>query len=133
MRPERIATGSGKSSRRDHRHAEFFATPCSSAMSPRPRSSGARAIAAEASSPRRFRLRDAIESVVFVYTFPAQEEARRMKNNRHEEARAYYRLCDEARALGIATSLDDPRSPRTVAALERAVRQRRAARGREGA
>ena len=31
-----------------------------------------------------------------------------------EEQAAYYRLCDEARALGIPTSLDDPRSPKTV-------------------
>lgn len=38
-----------------------------------------------------------------------------------DEARAYYRLCDEARALGIPTSLDDPRSPRTVAELRAAV------------
>ncbi len=38
-----------------------------------------------------------------------------------EEAVAYYRLCDEARALGIPTSLDDPRSPNTVDALRQAV------------
>ena len=37
------------------------------------------------------------------------------------EQRAYYRLCDEARALGIPTSLDDPRSPKTVDALRAAV------------
>lgn len=41
------------------------------------------------------------------------------------EARAYYHLCDEARALGIPTSLDDPRSPKTVAALSAAVAGRR--------
>jgi len=37
------------------------------------------------------------------------------------EARAYYALCDKAHALGVPTSLDDPRSPKTVAALEKAV------------
>jgi hypothetical protein len=37
------------------------------------------------------------------------------------EQTAYYRLCDEARALGIPTSLDDPRSPKTVAELQAAV------------
>ena len=37
------------------------------------------------------------------------------------EARAYMALCDEARALGVPTSLDDPRSPRTVAGLRAAV------------
>ena len=37
------------------------------------------------------------------------------------EQRAYYRLCDEARALGIPTSLDDPRSPKTVDELRGAV------------
>jgi hypothetical protein len=26
----------------------------------------------------------------------------------------YHRLCDEARALGVPTSLDDPRTTRTV-------------------
>lgn len=39
---------------------------------------------------------------------------------RNEQA-AYYRLCDEARALGIPTSLDDPRTPRTVADLQAAI------------
>jgi hypothetical protein len=38
-----------------------------------------------------------------------------------DEARAYYRLCDEARALGIITDLDDPRSPKTTAELRAAV------------
>lgn len=42
----------------------------------------------------------------------------------HDEARAYYALCDKARKLGIPTSLDDPRTPKTVAALEEAVAQR---------
>ena len=37
------------------------------------------------------------------------------------EAQAYYRLCAEAEALGIPTSLDDPRTPKTVAALQAAV------------
>lgn len=34
-----------------------------------------------------------------------------------DEARDYQRLCDEAQALGIPTSLDDPRSPKTVQGL----------------
>lgn len=38
-----------------------------------------------------------------------------------EEQRAYYRLCDEARSLGIPTSLDDPRTPQTVAGLAATV------------
>jgi hypothetical protein len=38
-----------------------------------------------------------------------------------KEQRAYYRLCDEASAHGIPTSLDDPRSPRTVKGLREAV------------
>ena len=38
-----------------------------------------------------------------------------------EEQAAYYRLCDEARELGIPTSLDDPRSPKTVDELRGAV------------
>lgn len=38
-----------------------------------------------------------------------------------EEACAYYRLIDEAEAFGIPTSLDDPRSPKTVAGLRAAV------------
>lgn len=33
------------------------------------------------------------------------------------EAATYYALCDRADALGIPTSLDDPRSPRTVTSL----------------
>lgn len=37
------------------------------------------------------------------------------------EQREYAALCDKARALGIPTSLDDPRSPKTVAALRKAV------------
>lgn len=31
-----------------------------------------------------------------------------------DEARAHYRLCEEAQALGIPTSVDDPRSPKSV-------------------
>jgi hypothetical protein len=38
-----------------------------------------------------------------------------------QEQRDYYALCDEADRLGIPTSLDDPRSPRTVARLRAAV------------
>jgi hypothetical protein len=41
------------------------------------------------------------------------------------EARAYYSLCDQARRLGIPVSLDDPRSPKTVAALQQAVAAKR--------
>lgn len=40
---------------------------------------------------------------------------------RIEEAKAYQRLCDAARDLGVPTSLDDPRSPRTVEGLRAAV------------
>lgn len=36
-------------------------------------------------------------------------------------ARAYYALCDKAAAKGVPVSLDDPRSPRTVAALRKAA------------
>jgi hypothetical protein len=42
-----------------------------------------------------------------------------------EQALAYQRLIEEARALGVPTSLDDPRSPRTVDALRAAVRDAR--------
>ncbi len=38
-----------------------------------------------------------------------------------DEQRAYYLLCDKARKQGIPTSLDDPRSPKTVQALRAAV------------
>lgn len=41
--------------------------------------------------------------------------------NHHDEIREYYRLCDEAKALNIPTSLDDPASPRTVEGLRAAV------------
>ena len=37
------------------------------------------------------------------------------------EQRDYYALCDKAQALGIPTSLDHPDTPRTVAALRKAV------------
>lgn len=37
------------------------------------------------------------------------------------EAEDYYRLCREAEALGLPVSLDDPRSPRTVAGLQALV------------
>jgi hypothetical protein len=39
----------------------------------------------------------------------------------YQEQREYLRLVDEARALGIPTSLDDPRSPKTVDELRGAV------------
>lgn len=39
------------------------------------------------------------------------------------EQREYAALCDTARKLGIPVSLDDPRSPKTVAALKQAVAQ----------
>ena len=38
-----------------------------------------------------------------------------------QEQRDYYRLCAEAHTLGIPTSLDDPKSPRTVAGLKAAI------------
>jgi hypothetical protein len=38
-----------------------------------------------------------------------------------EQARAYYRLVAEARALNVPVSLDDPRSPKTVQGLRDAV------------
>lgn len=41
--------------------------------------------------------------------------------NRADEIRAYYRLCDQARSLGIPTSLDDDASPATIAELQAAV------------
>lgn len=40
---------------------------------------------------------------------------------------AYYALCDRARAHGIPTSLDDPETPQTVAALLFAVSEADAA------
>lgn len=43
-----------------------------------------------------------------------------------QEAREYYDLCDEARALGVPTDLEDPESPRTVAGLEAAVAAKKA-------
>jgi hypothetical protein len=43
------------------------------------------------------------------------------------EARAYYALCDQARALGIPIDLDDPASPATVADLQAAVDAKAAA------
>lgn len=39
-----------------------------------------------------------------------------------EDARDYYRLCNEAAALGIPVSLDDPATPQTVEGLREAVR-----------
>jgi len=44
-----------------------------------------------------------------------------MKTTTHAEARDYYRLCDEARSLGIPVSLDDPDSPKTVEQLREAI------------
>jgi hypothetical protein len=41
--------------------------------------------------------------------------------DRIREAQSYYRLVSEAQALGVPTSLDDPRSPKTVAGLRAAV------------
>jgi len=43
-----------------------------------------------------------------------------------EEQRAYYRLVEDAAALGIPTSLDDPRTPRTVQELAAAIAALRA-------
>lgn len=53
-----------------------------------------------------------------------------MSNTLRKQARAYFRLCDEARALGVPTSLDDPRSPRTVAGLREAVDEKQRTRER---
>lgn len=39
-----------------------------------------------------------------------------------QEQRDYYALIDEARKLGVPTSLDDPRTPKTVAATVAAIR-----------
>ena len=39
----------------------------------------------------------------------------------HREARDYYNLCEQAAALGIPTSLDNPASPKTVQGLRDAV------------
>jgi len=41
--------------------------------------------------------------------------------DRIAEQQDYYALCERARALGIPTSLDDPRSPRTIDGLREAV------------
>lgn len=46
-------------------------------------------------------------------------------SQRIQEARDYYALCDEARAAGIPTSLDDPRTPPTVQALREAAKNSR--------
>jgi hypothetical protein len=40
------------------------------------------------------------------------------------EQAAYLELVEQARALGVPTSLDDPRSPRTLDALRAAVAER---------
>ena len=41
------------------------------------------------------------------------------------EQEEHLRLCDEARQLGIPTSLEDPRSPKTVQGLRAAIRDKR--------
>ncbi len=48
-----------------------------------------------------------------------------LTSDRHADARRYYELCEQARQLGVPTSLDDPRSPRTVAGLRAAVAKAR--------
>ena len=50
-----------------------------------------------------------------------RKEAMKVTTTHLNEARDYYNLCDKARTLGIPTSLDDPRSPKTVQALSDAV------------
>lgn len=40
-----------------------------------------------------------------------------------QEARDYYALVEAARKAGVPTSLDDPRSPTTVAGLRAAIRE----------
>ncbi len=39
----------------------------------------------------------------------------------HREAREYYNLCEQASALGIPVSLDNPASPKTVQGLRDAI------------
>lgn len=41
-----------------------------------------------------------------------------------EEQTRYYRLCELAESYGVPTSLDNPESPRTIAALEDAISAR---------
>jgi hypothetical protein len=41
--------------------------------------------------------------------------------NHYQEQVEHYRLCDEAKSLGIPTSLDDPRAPRTLDGLREAI------------
>jgi hypothetical protein len=53
-------------------------------------------------------------------------EMPRKNSDLMREQRDYYRLCDEADALGIPVSLDDPRTPPTIAALREAVEAARA-------
>ena len=50
-----------------------------------------------------------------------------MFGKQHQEALAYYRLCREAEALGIDTSLDTNPGLDTVAKLEAAVEAARKA------
>lgn len=45
----------------------------------------------------------------------------KVTEQQRNEAREYYVLCDEARAFGIPTAVDDPASPATVAELRAAV------------
>ena len=42
-----------------------------------------------------------------------------------EEQEQHYRLVEECKRAGIPTSLDDPRSPRTVEGLRAALREAR--------
>jgi len=46
---------------------------------------------------------------------------RKTMKHHHREARDYYNLCEQAAALGIPTSLDNPASPKTVQGLRDAV------------
>jgi hypothetical protein len=47
-----------------------------------------------------------------------------------QEARSYYRLVEEARALGVPVALDDRRTRSTVGGLREAVRVERRRHGR---
>lgn len=44
-----------------------------------------------------------------------------MASPAHREQIVYHDLCRKAAALGVPTSLDDPKSPKTVKGLEDAV------------
>lgn len=61
---------------------------------------------------------------------PSTRKGNVMANYRRlrDEARAYYALVERAQRAGVPTSLDDPRSARTVEGLRRAVERAEASR-----